>query len=345
MVNLPLGLDIGSHTIKLIQLQKKDKGYWLQTAGLAPTPAKGMISDAKADLEALSVIIKKLVIDTKTDILQVNASLPESLIFSRVIEMPILSEAELSTAIKWEAEQYIPMPLSEVRLDFAILNSTQKGGDNKESKMEVLLVAAPLTLIEKYRSVLEMSGLEPVSLEPEIIAITRSLVGENKTTTLVINLGAATTDISIVHSGTLVFTRSIVSGGEALARAVAKEMNFELLQGEEYKRTYGLEEDKLEGKVLAAIKPIFDTIIEEIKKAVNFYQGKYPQEPIKVVSLCGGTAKLPGLVMYVAQNLNIETQIGNPLALINKDIKSFPKIDQEGPVFAVAIGLAMKEIS
>jgi type IV pilus assembly protein PilM len=189
-----------------------------------------------------------------------------------------------------------------------------------------------------------MAGLEPVSLEPEIIAISRSLVGQSPTPTLIINLGAATTDISIVRNGVLTFTRSIASGGEALARAVAKEMGFELSQAEEYKRTYGLEEDKLEGKILAAVKPIFDTVIEEIKRSLVFYQEKYPEEPIKIVSLCGGTAKLPGLVVYLAQNLGIETQIGNPWVTVSHDPKLFPKIDEEGPVFAVALGLAMKEI-
>lgn len=341
MAILPLGLDIGSHTIKVICLQKRSvKEYWLQAAGIAPTPPKGLISDSQADLEAVSVVIKKLILESKTNVRQVNASLPESQIFTRVIEMPQLTEAELGTAIKWEAEQYIPMPLNEVKMDYVILTSDQKG---KDGKMEVLLVAAPLSLIDKYRKVLEMSGLEPISLEPEIIAISRSLGGEGKMPILIINLGAATTDISITKGGVFTFTRSIASGGEALARAVAKEMGFELSQAEEYKRTYGLEEDKLEGKILAAVKPIFDTVIEEIKRALIFYQGKYPDEPIKIVSLCGGTAKLPGLVVYLAQNLGIETQVGDPWTRVGKDRKLFPKIEEEGPVFAVAIGLAMKE--
>lgn len=339
--HLPLGLDIGSHTLKLVELSKKDKGYYLLAVGVAPTPPKGLASDAQPDLETLAVSIKKLVLDSRASSRQVNTSLPESQIFSRVIEMPPLTETELASAIKWEAEQYIPMPLAEVKMDFAILSSPKKG---EEGKMEVLLVAAPLTLIEKYKKILEMAGLTPASLEPEIIAVSRSLVGESKTPTLIINLGAATTDLSIVRNGVLTFTRSIASGGEALARAVAKEMGFELSQAEEYKRTYGLEEDKLEGKILSAVKPIFDTVIEEIKRALAFYQGKYPEEPIKIVSLCGGTAKLPGLVVYLAQNLGIETQIGNPWVAVGRDPKVFPKIDEEGPIFAVAVGLAQKEI-
>lgn len=339
--NLPLGLDIGSHAIKLIQLEKKDKGYWLQAAALAPTPSKGLSSEADTDLEALSVAIKKLVLDSHATTRQVNTSLPESQIFTRVIEMPSLTEAELASAIKWEAEQYIPLPLNEVKIDFASLSTDPKTAGGK---IEVLLVAAPLTLIAKYKKILEMAGLEPVSLEPEILALSRSLVGQPEASTLIINIGAATTDLSIIRRGVLTFTRSIASGGAALARAIAQEMGFELSQAEEYKRTYGLEEDKLEGKILTAVKPIFDTIIEEIKRSLVFYQDKYPAEQILNASLCGGTSKLPGLMSYLTQNLGIETQIGNPWVSVTKESKAFPKIEEEGAVFAVAIGLAMREV-
>lgn len=336
--HLPLGIDIGSHAVKLVQLETRHKGYWLKTLGIAPTPPRGLASEAQPDLEAVSVTVKKLFLESKATTHEVNASLPESQIFTRVIEMPSLTEQETASAIKWEAEQYIPMPLNEVKMDFAILSPAA----TTEGKMSVLLVAAPLTLIEKYRKVLQMAGLELVSLEPEIVAVCRSLVGEAKTPTMVVNLGAATTDFSIIKDGVLVFTRSVGSGGEALARAVAKEMGFELSQAEEYKRTYGLEENKLEGKIMAATKPIFDSLIEEIKRALIFYHDKYPDEPMKVVSLCGGTAKLPGLVAYLAENLGIETQIGNPWLNVQKDEKIFAKVNEEGPVYAVALGLAQK---
>lgn len=338
--NLPLGLDIGSHTIKIVQLEKKDKGFILKASSLVPTPPKGLVSEAKIDLETVGIAIKKLWTDIKVNNRRVNLSLPESQIFSRVIEMPPLNEEEMASAIKWEGEQYIPMPLSEVKIDFAILTPEEKIG---KDKIEVLLVAAPIGLIQKYRSVTEAAGLDLVSLEPEIIAVSRSLVGKSPTPTLLINFGAATTDLSIVRNGFLGFTRSIGTGGEALARAVAREMGFELSQAEEYKRTYGLEEDKLEGKILQAIKPIFDTVVEEIKRALLFDQGKHAEEPIKVISLCGGTAKLPGLITYLTQNLGIETQIGNPWTNVEKDIKIYPQIEEEGPVYAVAVGLAMKE--
>lgn len=342
MANLPLGLDIGSHTIKLVRLDKYGNGFQLKTLGTVPTPSKGLASDAQPDLEAVAVAIKKLFLDSRAGIRQVNASLPESQIFTRVIEMPVLTETELASAIKWEAEQYVPMPLNEVKLDFAV--PPLKPGENAPQKTEVVLVAAPLTLIEKYRKVLAMAGLEPVSLEPEIIAVSRSLVGVNNPPTLVINLGAATTDLAILRRGFLIFTRSVSSGGEMLAKAVAREMDLDISQAEEYKRTYGILEDKFEGRILNAVKPILEMMIEEIKKSLMFYQDKYPEEPIRVINLCGGTAKLPGFTAYLAQNLGIEAQIGNPWLNVKKDPRFFSKIEEEGTIFAVAVGLAMKTI-
>lgn len=339
MSNLPIGLDIGSHTIKLVQLVGgKDQKFELKALGTIPAPQKGLSSDSQADLEMMAIAIKKLVLDARVSVKEVNASLPESQIFSRVIEMPGLTEAELGSAIKWEAEQYIPMPLSEVKMDYAVLPKSQKD----QRKTEVLLVAAPLTLIEKYKKVLEMAGLTPVSLEPEIMALSRSLVDNLSLPTLIINLGAKTTDLAIIRKGFLTFTRSISSGGETLAKAVASDMGLEISQAEEYKRTYGLEEDKLEGKILTSVKPILDAMIDEARRSIIFYKENYPEDHLQVVNLCGGTAKLPGLGTYLAENLALEVQIGNPWLKITANPKFFPNINEEGPLFAVACGLAMK---
>lgn len=336
-----LGLDIGSHSIKLIQLEQQKAGFFLHSMGNMPAPAKGLASESQADLESMAVAIKKLVLDCRTTTRKVNVSLPESQIFTRVIEMLPLNDEELSSAIKWEAEQYIPMPLAEVHLDFAILSKPEK---NSNEKMNVLLVAAPLSLIEKYQKILELAGLEAYSLEPEIIALARCLITDQQAPNLIINLGADTTDLAIFRNGGLTFTRSISSGGETLAKAVAEDLGLELSQAEEYKRTYGLEEDKFEGKILASIKPILDTIIDEIKRGLIFYQGKYPNEMVKIATLCGGTAKLPGLAMYLAQNIGVEAQIGNPWQKVSRDYKFFPKIEDDGPVYGIAVGLAMKEV-
>ncbi|MBA7495520.1 Cell division protein FtsA [subsurface metagenome] len=336
-----LGLDIGSNTIKAVQLDHDNGRYRLRTYGLAPAPPKGFESEAESDMEALSQAVKNLLLDIKVSTSNVVCALPESAVFTRVITLPILSDKELASAIHWEAEQYVPVPLDEVNLVWEVLEKPKQG-----KKMEVLLVAASKALGEKYIKVLNAAGLKPQALETETIAVARSLVGESEDspTSLVISIGAKTTDVCVVKKGKIALTRSISTGGVALARAVATSLGFELPKAEEYKKSYGLLKEEMEGKIVAALKPVFDLIVAEIKRALAFYQKEKPGEQVKRAVLCGGSARLPGVVVYLAQSLGLETQIGNPWQKVETDEKTREVLAEEAIVYAVAVGLAMRRI-
>ena len=335
-----IGLDIGSHSIKLIEMEKTATGMQLLAAGSMPTPPKALSSPVQADAEALAYVIKQLVKETgaKTD--EVNVALPESQVFTRVIDVPQLSTRELSSAIQWEAEQYIPLPLEQVNMDFSVIRDAKSTGTGK---MEVLLVAAPKALIEKYMTLLELADLVPLSAETEIIASARSLTRSvaNLKNVMVISIGAQTTDMSILRGGLITFARSVSAGGDALTRGLAQNLDFSVVQAEEYKRTYGLQKGVLEGKLLLAIEPIMGTIIAEIKRAIAFFGERYANERIEAILVSGGSAKLPGIVSYITEAVNIETQLANPWVGIQKDAR-FNVLNSEGTVFAVAVGLALR---
>lgn len=335
-----VGLDIGSHTIKLIELAREKNQARLLAAGSTPTPVKALSSSVAADSEAVAVAIKQLLKDTGSKSRSSNIALPESQVFTRVIDVPQLSQRELASAIRWEAEQYIPLPLDQVNVDFTVLRDSK---ETKTNMMEVLLVAAPKILLERYLGILELAELTPVGVETEIIAASRALVRSlsGVKTVMIVSLGAQTTDLAILHGGILAFTRSISAGGEALSRALAQGLEFNLSQAEEFKKTYGLEKDKLEGKIIAAAKPIMDVIVGEIKRAIAFYQEKYKEERVETIVLNGGTARLPGMVVYIAENLGIEAQLANPWVGIERDAR-FAVLDSEGPTFGVAVGLALR---
>ncbi len=335
-----VGLDIGSHSIKLIELGSDRSGITLLAAGSVPTPPKALSSKLAADYEAVAIAIKDLFKATGCKSKTVNIALPESQVFTRVIEVPQLSQRELSSAIKWEAEQYIPLPLDQVNIDFTVLREAKM---TTSGKMEVLLVAAPKALLEKYLTILELSEVTVANAETEIIAAARALVRSTSTikTAMIVSLGAQTTDLAILRSGILAFTRSISSGGEALSRAVAQGLEFNLTQAEEFKKTYGLERDKVEGKILAAAKPIMETIVGEMKRAVEFYMEKHKDEHIEAIVLSGGTARLPGMVIYIAETMGIETQLANPWVGIRKDAKQ-SILDVDASTYSVAIGLALR---
>ncbi len=339
-MNTTIGLDIGSYSIKLIELVRDGDRVGLLSAGAMPMPPKALSSNLRADTEAIAVALKQLVKDTGTKSRNVTIALPESKVFTRVIEVPQLSTRELTSAIKWEAEQYIPLPLDQVNVDYTVLREAKDTGTNK---MEVLLVAAPKALIDRYLSILELAELTATGAETEIIATSRAVArsASNVKTLMVVALGAQTTDIAVLKNGVLVFTRSVAAGGEALTRAIAQNFDFTVAQAEEYKRTYGLMKDKLEGKIATAAKPIMDTIIGEIKRGLAFYQEKYRDQPVQTILLTGGTSRLPGMVVYLAEATGVEVQLANPWVGIAKDAR-FNVLNTEGPNFAVAVGLALR---
>lgn len=337
-----LGLDIGSHSIKLIEMGFSGNDRILTAAGSIPTPPKALQSTLEADHQAVANAIKQLMKETGAKSNSVAIALPESQVFTRVIEVPALSQRELSSAIGWEAEQYIPLPLDQVNMDYSILREAKETGTDK---MDVLLVASPKSLLEKYLAIIEMAELIPVAAETEVIATSRALsrsVATIKNASLLVSLGAQTTDLAILRKGVLAFTRSISAGGEALSRALVAGLDFNPNQAEEFKRTYGLEQDKLQGKIVTAVKPIMDTIVTELKRAIAFYSEKHKDEQIEAVLLSGGTAKLPGMVVYIAQNVGIEAQLANPWVGIKRDAR-FSVLDREGATFAVAVGLALRD--
>ncbi|MBL7158917.1 type IV pilus assembly protein PilM [Candidatus Microgenomates bacterium] len=335
------GLDLGSSLIKAVQLKNIKGKITLVGAGSISTPPKGLISDSPLDQEAVVQAVKKLLSETKISADKVNAALPDSKVFSRIIELPILSDQELEDALQWEAEQYIPFPLEEVNLDFSTIEKNEE-----TKKMQVLVVAAPIRLVNKYANILKSTGLSTLALETEIIAVSRLISTQisGDKTAMVINLGSDSTAFSILKKGSFSFVGSISTGGKALARAVAQELGFDIERAEEYKRTYGLEKESLEGKVLIAIKPLIDKVVQEIRKAISFYHQENPHDQISNLILTGGTAYLPGIASYLTQNLEVETQINNPWAGIVVDEKKFAHLMDESVLFAAATGLALRNL-
>lgn len=344
MAKINVGLDIGFSSVKAVSLEKDQDRFKLISLGSIPSPSPGMLSDADEDLEAVANSIKKLLSATRIETREVIAALPESKVFTRVIDdLPYLSDAELSSAIRYAAEEFIPMPLTDVNLNWQVLMRADP--KKKDARTVVLAIASPKNAINKYVKVLGLAGLRPKALETETIAVTRSLVGNNpfSPSTMIIQLGATTTDFAIVTKGLIWLTRSISTGGMALTRTIAQHFNFEIAQAEEYKKVYGLLEDQLEGKVLDTLRPVADIIIGECKRVIQSFEAKYPQSSIKRVVLSGGGAKMPGIVVYLANNLGLEVQEADPWYSIAREKSLISRLSQDAPSYSVAVGLALRE--
>lgn len=338
------GLDIGSFSLKAVELEKTGDRFKLLNFGNLIAPPGVSLSESELDQKKLAESIKQLIKEAHIRSRFVVTAFPESQVFSRVIELPKMTEEQLAKAIQYESEQYIPMPISEVRLSWQLLREKEA---NDSSRIKVFLTAAPKTLVDRYLNILRGAGLEPLVFETEILSVKRSVLeGLEAPTTLLVSIGASTTDLCIVSEGVIRFSRSIGTGGVALARSIAQELGFEMTQAEEYKKSYGLLPDQLEGKIMQIIKPVFDVIVSEIEKAILFYQTKNSLNPVRRVVLVGGSAMLPGMIVYLAENLGLEVQIGDPWVRVEASVETKKELahpDNQAK-FALAAGLAMRNI-
>lgn len=334
-----IGLDIGSSTIKLVELASAGERFRLQALGQVETP---LVEDQQEWDQGRAKAIKDLVNDSRVSTRSAAISLPESLVYTRVIEMPVMAEPELTSTIRFQAEQYIPVPLADVVLKHQVLSMPETGVPG--SKMSVLLVAAPNDVLSRYTMILSEAGLELVAVETEILAVARAIIGSESTSlvTLLVHLGAESTTLAVFTDGLLVLAQSISTGGAAIIRGVSSQLSLEHRQAEEYVKSYGLDQTKLDGKVAAAVKPIVELIINEVKRVIAFYQTRETARPIKRVVLTGGMALLPGLVQHFTENIDLEVQIGNAFANVDLTPAQVKEIGERGAQFATSVGLALK---
>lgn len=336
MANSAWGLDIGRSFIKVVQLGGNPKKRTLVAASAIATPGGGIQSESMVDLKKLSEAIKSCVNSAKVSGNQCSISLIESQVVTRLIAMPPLTEKELSSAINWEAEQYIPLPMKDVNLQYKIVS---KAEESQDGKMSVLLVAAPKRVIDKYLMVIKNAGLTVSAVETESTALARALTGPQEPMSVILSMGAFSTELIICKNQNVLFTRSIATGGFNLTKAIMAEFNLPQAQAEEYKQTYGIVPENLEGKVAAVLRPILDVLVSEIQKAEEFVRGRVAREVVSKIITAGGGAFLPGLSQYLTEKTSLEVLLGDSWANFNKE-GLIMKLPGQGSFYAVATGLA-----
>ena len=341
MNNKSFGLDIGVSGIKAVELSPDKNGFKLNASISAPTPPKGMLSESPVDEEEMAQTLKKTLDEARISTKRVNVALPENQAYTKVVEMPFLSDRELASAIYWEAEQYIPIPLSNVSLSWSIIN--RKAQSN--SKMLVLMVGAPTIVVGKYQKVLQLAGLKINVLETEMLATVRALTSflppNSITPTIIINIGSISTSLAIIIGNNLVFTYSLPLGGAAINRAISTDFGLSHAQAEEYQKAYGISNSPLGQRIGKSTEPIMSSILSEVKKAVIYYSQKYKDSRIEQIVLSGETAKIPGIDTYFANSSGIETVIANPFKFL--DPNTVPKdIINNSPAYSIAVGLSLR---
>lgn len=335
-----VGIDIGSKTIKIVELEKEGASYTLNASGIVGYSGITITKMAdEKEMASLGQIIKKLHDQAGVSTKDVVISIPEPLVFTRTIKFPLLTDAEIASAVKWEAEQYIPIPINEAVIQHTILSRNEKA---TPPEVLVLLVAAPKGVVEKYVKVVQLAGLNTIAVETELIALTRCLAPPNMTV-LLVDLGATSTNIAISKMGLLSFSRSIPIAGDAFTRAVSQGLGVTPEQAEQYKKTYGLTTTQLEGKVKGVLDPVLRLVVDEIKKAISYYLTDEKGETPGSLIVTGGTSAIPEIISTLTKLVGMEVLVGNPFAKIKIDPETAKKLAPYAPLYGVAVGLALRE--
>jgi type IV pilus assembly protein PilM len=333
-----VGLDLGSSSIKAVEVEYKKGKKILRAYASSPRLSVSLRSEQVLDREKMASVLKSLFSESNFSTLRVNTALSEADVFSRIISLPKMSSKELAKSIRWEAQQYIPRNIEEVNFDYQVIDST-------DTNIRILLIAAPKDLVTRYMKLVNDAGLDLAGVETSMQALSRLEQFQKYTTgsTLIINLGANTTDLGILCKGSLRLARSLAIGGDMLARAVSQKLKIPEAQAEEYKRSYGLNDASLEGKISEAIAPVLKMLGKEIQSSISFYTSRGYGDTVERLVLCGGTAQLPGLLSYFASTLGLEAQLIDPfLGMETQNDFSDEKLEELGPSLSLATGLAFR---
>ena len=271
-----------------------------------------------------------------------NVALPESEVYTRIVTTPKLSETELASSIQYEAEQYVPVALSEVELFHQVLNT--EGVVQDEKMMKVLLIAVTKERLKRLTDLLDKAQLIPKSLETELFSLQR-VFADNVKTQLLLSINYKTTDMMIMTKGLPLFLHSMASGSMAMTRTLMNDLSLSEDQAEQYKRTYGIREDLLEGKVANLLSPLVDEVVTQVEKAVVYLsQQGFNKRPEQLV-LTGGGALLPGLSAYLVKKTNMEVVVGDPFQKFveSEELKNLIT-SKNNPQLAAVTGLAIKEL-
>jgi type IV pilus assembly protein PilM len=342
---LAVGLDIGSSSVKLVQLREKKGGYALQAFGVARLPPETIVDGALMNSAAVVQAIQELVAEQRVKAKEVAIGVRGHSVIIKKISLPRMSQDELDDSIQWEAEQYIPFDVKDVNIDTQILTPEADAA----GQMDVLLVAAKKDMINDYTSVCAEAGLSATVVDVDAFAVQNAYEASYELppgeTVVLINVGASVTNINIVASGTTTFTRDVTMGGNSFTEEIQKQLNVSYDEAEALKIGGQGETDAVvPQEVERVIQGVAEQLAGEIQRSLDFYAATAADHRISRVFLSGGTARIPALFKVIEQRAAVPVEILNPFKAIEIDNRKFDPmlLTNAAASAAVAVGLALR---
>ena len=332
------GLDIGTTAIRLVQLSGNGPVKSLKKYAYVPLDSRISMSDAKADQQKVIQAVHELLGQARITTKNVAVGIPSQKVFTTVVDIDKLAPKELAKSIRYQADSLIPTPIAESKIDWALLGDSPVD----KAKVEILLSSVANVFIEQRLELLEASGLNVISFEPDNLALARAMIPIGATgPQMVIDIGNKSTDIVISVNGAPRLTRSILTGAEVMVRTAAQNLNIDDKQAQQFVFKFGLNKEKLEGQIYNAIAGTVDALVVEIEKSIKFFMARYSANAkIERIIVTGAASVLPEFPLFIANKFGISTEIGNSWRNV-----SFPADRQNELLavsnhFGVAAGLA-----
>ncbi len=341
-----LAVDIGTASIKVVELDSsREKPVLKNYAVLETTGHLERLNDAiqtsslkivdKETAGLLRLLLKEMKVKTTVAIV----SLPAFSAFTTLLEMPLMSREEISKTMQYQARSFIPLPLTEVTLDW--LPVARVEDDKGVKKQRLFLTAVPNEQIKRYQKIFGMAGLNLKVLEIETLSLARILTDGDPTNTLIIDIGARSTALAVAAMGLVKYSSQTDFSGGYLTQAIAGGLGINIRRAEELKKRRGLLGTGGEYEVSTLMLPYLDVILGEARRVKNLYERNY-RERIERIILAGGGANLLGLEKYTADQFKLPTIKANPFNKIGYPPSMTPLVANLGAPLAVTLGLGMR---
>ena len=358
-----LGIDIGTSSIKVAQLKKHQGSVVLQTYGelaLGPYADVEIGRATNLSVEKLTEALKDILREANVTTKNCGTAIPFASSLISVLDFPVVDPKQLATMIPIEARKYIPVPISEVTLDWFIIPDEELGiqqeeevGDvekkkekEKPAKTRVLLVAIHNETLELYRKVLEGAGLHSTFYEIEIFSTLRAVLDNTIAPGMIVDVGAATTKLFIVEAGIVQLSHIINRGSQDITLSLSRSTDISVAKAEELKRIVGLlgsASSKNDKAVAEAAATVFERIFSEANRVLVNYQQRYNKN-IRQVIITGGGGVLKGLLPVARKHFETEVMLADPFSKTTAPAFLEEALKEAGPAFAVSVGLALRKL-
>lgn len=355
-----IGVDIGASSIKVVQLRASRGIAILETYGeiaLGPYGKQPVGKAVKLSPESLAQALSDLMKEANVTSRTGGLSIPFSSSLVSTVSLPDVDDESLKRIVPIEARKYIPIPVSEVTLDWSVIPKEEgedsalapvRQGPAQAPTREVLLVAIHNALLEQYHTITTSSGITVDFYEIEVFSAIRSALGHGLAPILLVDIGASSTKMYVVERGIVRLTHLVTQGSQHMTETLARSMEWEFEKAERIKREIGLagstaysvdENERIKTALLSTLTRVFS----EVNRVVLNYGQKYNKHVARVV-LTGSGASLPGLAAHAKQSLNTEVEVANPFGRTEAPAFLENVLREIGPGFTVAVGLALRKL-